>query len=138
MPERYALEGHVIATATGKQLAGLAFRHPLFEVDAGYQRLSTVMLAEYVSADDGTGIVHWRQPTASTTSTPAWAHGMAYDQILNPVQGNGQYEAELPLFGGPTSGRPARSSLDAQDNERLLATKTITHSYPTAGATRRR
>ena len=129
--ERYALEGHVIATATGKQLAGLAFRHPLYEVDAGYRRLSPVMLAEYVSADDGTGIVHSAPAYGVDDFNTCVAHGMAYDQILNPVQGNGQYEAELPLFGGLNIWKACPVILSTlRDNERLLATKTITHSYP--------
>jgi len=28
------------------------------------------------------------------------SHGMAYDQIQNPVQGRGVYADDLPLFGG--------------------------------------
>jgi isoleucyl-tRNA synthetase len=28
------------------------------------------------------------------------AHGLKYDDILNPVQGNGSYADDLPLFGG--------------------------------------
>ena len=56
--ERFGLEGTVLATTTGDKLGGLNFRHPLYDVDAGYQRLSPVYLADYVSDGDGTGIVH--------------------------------------------------------------------------------
>jgi isoleucyl-tRNA synthetase len=38
------------------------------------------------------------------------AHGLAHADILNPVQGNGSYAADFPLFGGRTSGRPCPSS----------------------------
>jgi isoleucyl-tRNA synthetase len=129
--ERYALEGRVIATASGDQLAGLAFRHPLFDVDAGYRRLSTVMLADYVSADDGTGIVHSAPAYGVDDFNTCVAHGLAYDEILNPVQGNGQYEAELALFGGLNIWKACPVVIEAlKANDRLLATKAITHSYP--------
>ncbi|PRD67227.1 isoleucine--tRNA ligase [Malikia granosa] len=129
--ERYALEGQVIATATGDQLAGLAFRHPLFDLDAGYRRLSPMMLADYVSADDGTGIVHSAPAYGVDDFNTCIAHGLAYDEILNPVQGNGQYEAELPLFGGLNIWKACPLIIETlKDNGRLLATKAITHSYP--------
>ena len=56
--ERFGLQGGtVLATAKGTALGGLNFRHPLYNVDAGYKRLSPVYLADYATADDGTGIV---------------------------------------------------------------------------------
>ena len=55
---RYGLQGHVVATALGDKLGGIAFRHPLAHVDAGYDSLSPVFLADYATADDGTGLVH--------------------------------------------------------------------------------
>ncbi|MFZ2298079.1 MAG: class I tRNA ligase family protein, partial [Aquabacterium sp.] len=55
---RYGLTGQVLATALGEKLGGLEFEHPLYDVDAGYRRLSPVYLADYATADDGTGIVH--------------------------------------------------------------------------------
>ena len=98
--ERYGLTGTVLATAVGEKLRGLVFRHPLFDVDAGYQRLSPLYLADYVTAGDGTGVVHSSPAYGVDDFNSCVANGLAYDDILNPVQGNGQYEAELPLFGG--------------------------------------
>ena len=49
--ERFGLTGTVLATANGKALGGIHFKHPLAHVDAGYDRLSPVYLADYVSAD---------------------------------------------------------------------------------------
>src|SRR4030095_9285273 len=56
--ERYKLTGTVLATVRGEKLAGLNFQHPLYDVDPGYRRLSPVYLADYATAEDGTGIVH--------------------------------------------------------------------------------
>ncbi|MDO9135125.1 isoleucine--tRNA ligase [Hydrogenophaga sp.] len=129
--ERFGLTGTVIATAPGKALGGLNFRHPLFDVDAGYQRLSPMYLAEYVSDADGTGIVHSSPAYGVDDFNSCVAHGMSVDDILNPVQGNGAYAADWPLFGGLHIWKAVPVILEAlKAAGRLMATQTITHSYP--------
>ena len=56
--ERWQLSGKVLATAIGKKLDLIEFHHPLAHVDAGFARTAPVYLADYATADDGTGIVH--------------------------------------------------------------------------------
>ena len=129
--ERFGLTGTVIATAPGKQLGGLNFRHPLFDADAGYRRLSPMYLAEYVSDADGTGIVHSSPAYGVDDFNSCVAHGMSVDNILNPVQGNGAYAADWPLFGGLHIWKAVPVILEAlKAAGRLMATQTITHSYP--------
>ncbi len=129
--ERYDLEGKVIATAPGKNLANLNFEHPLYDVDAGYKRLSPVYLADYATADDGTGIVHSAPAYGVEDFNSCVANGLAYDDILNPVQGNGRYVDELPLFGGLNIWKAAPLVIDKlREHDRLFATQNITHSYP--------
>jgi isoleucyl-tRNA synthetase len=128
---RFGLEGSVLATAPGKQLGGLNFRHPLFDADAGYQRLSPVYLAEYVSDADGTGIVHSSPAYGVDDFNSCIVNGLAYDDILNPVQGNGTYAADFPLFGGLHIWKAVPVILEALKRAgRLMATVPITHSYP--------
>ncbi len=128
---RFCLTGTVLATAKGAQLGGLNFRHPLYAVDAGYQRLSPVYLAEYVSDADGTGIVHSSPAYGVDDFNSCIANGLAYDDILNPVQGNGTYAADFPLFGGLHIWKAVPVILEALKNAgRLMATYPITHSYP--------
>ena len=129
--ERFGLQGTVLATTTGEQLGGLNFRHPLFEVDPGYRRLSPVYLADYVSDADGTGIVHSSPAYGVDDFNSCITHGLAYDDILNPVQGNGAYAADFPLFGGLHIWKAVPAILEALKNAgRLMATVPITHSYP--------
>jgi isoleucyl-tRNA synthetase len=129
--QRYGLQGQVVATTLGEKLGGIRFRHPLAHVDAGYDRLAPVYLADYATAEDGTGIVHSSPAYGVDDFNSCAAHGMTVDQILNPVQGNGSYAAEFPLFGGQNIWKAVPVIIDAlRDAARLFATSTITHSYP--------
>ncbi|MBI5259971.1 MAG: isoleucine--tRNA ligase [Burkholderiales bacterium] len=155
---RYGLQGTVVATTLGEKLGGLQFRHPLAHVDAGYDRLSPIYLADYATAEDGTGLVHSSPAYGLDDFQSCVSHGMAYDDILNPVQANGSYAADFPLFGGqniwkavpviiealrgndgplPSSPSPSGGGPGASPDQgapghanRLFATETITHSYP--------
>lgn len=128
---RYDLDGTVIATTTGAQLEGLNFHHPLAHVDPGYDRVAPIYTADYATADDGTGIVHSSPAYGIEDFNSCRAHGLAVDDILNPVQGNGHYEADLPLFGGLDIWKAAPLVADAlRDAGRLFATASLVHSYP--------
>ena len=129
--ERYGVSGTVLATTTGAKLGGLNFKHPLHDVHPGYARLAPVYLADYVSAIDGTGIVHSAPAYGLDDFNSCVAHGLKYDEILNPVQGNGAYEPELPLFGGMNIWKACPRILEVlAQSDRLMATSPITHSYP--------
>jgi isoleucyl-tRNA synthetase len=129
--ERYGLQGTVLATVPGNKLGGLNFRHPLAAVHVGYDRLSPIYLADYATADDGTGIVHSSPAYGLDDFNSCRTHGMAVDDILNPVQGNGAYEAALPLFGGQNIWKAVPAIIDAlRDAGRLFATSPLRHSYP--------
>ncbi|MCX7257090.1 MAG: isoleucine--tRNA ligase, partial [Polaromonas sp.] len=126
----------VVQSTEGKNLSGLNFMHPLHGVsDEGgaysYQRLSPVFLADYATADDGTGIVHSAPAYGVEDFNSCVTNGIAYDDILNPVQGNGRYVEELPLFGGLNIWKACPLVIEKlREHGRLFATETITHSYP--------
>jgi len=129
--ERWQLSGHVVATCKGQALDLIEFHHPLSHVDAGYQRVAPVYLADYATADDGTGIVHSAPAYGVDDFNSCVAHGMKYTDILNPVQGNGAYAADFSLFAGQHIWKAVPVILEALKNaNRLMATHGITHSYP--------
>ncbi|MEK9803462.1 MAG: class I tRNA ligase family protein, partial [Curvibacter sp.] len=134
--ERFKLSGQVLATVKGEKLGLIHFKHPLYDVKSedgsyGYRRLSPVYLADYATAEDGTGIVHSAPAYGVDDFNSCVAHGMAYEDILNPVQGNGSYAADFPLFGGLNIWKAVPVVLEALKNAgRLFATQDITHSYP--------
>jgi isoleucyl-tRNA synthetase len=128
---RWGLSGQVVATTVGEKLALIEFDHPLAEVDPGYARTAPVYLADYATADDGTGIVHSSPAYGLDDFNSCMAHGLKVDDILNPVQGNGAYAADFPLFGGQHIWKAIPAIFDAlRQAGRLMATTPITHSYP--------
>ncbi len=129
--ERWKLEGKVVATAKGDKLGLIEFNHPLAHVDAGYKRTAPVFLADYVGEADGTGIVHSAPAYGVDDFNSCMANGMKYNDILNPVQGNGCYAEDFALFGGLHIWKAVPVILEALQNAgRLMATQPITHSYP--------
>ncbi|QBM29800.1 isoleucine--tRNA ligase [Hydrogenophaga pseudoflava] len=138
--ERFGLSGNVLATAQGEALRGQVFRHPLYDLpddinvpgnEYSYKRLSPLYLADYVSDGDGTGIVHSAPAYGVDDFNSCVAHGLRYDQILNPVLGNGVYAEELPLFGGQHIWKACPVIIETlREHGRLMATQAITHSYP--------
>ncbi len=134
--ERYQLSGTVLATTQGKNLAQLNFMHPFYDVaddkgHFGYRRFSPVFLADYATADDGTGIVHSSPAYGVEDFNSCIANGIATDDILNPVQGNGRYVDELALFGGLNIWKACPLVIEKlREHDRLFATHDILHSYP--------
>ncbi|MCE8021978.1 isoleucine--tRNA ligase [Halomonas sp. MCCC 1A11036] len=123
--ERYELQGEVIATAKGQALDLIEFRHPF------YDRLSPVYLADYVESEVGsTGIVHSAPAYGVDDFVTCRAHGMAFEEIKSPVQGNGVYADDLPFFGGQMIWKANPQIVDKlREVGALLAHKVITHSY---------
>jgi isoleucyl-tRNA synthetase len=129
--ERYGLAGRVVATTRGEKLGGIAFHHPLAQVDAGFDRLAPVYLADYATAEDGTGLVHSAPAYGVDDFVSCTAHGMKVEEILNPVQGNGHYAADFPLFGGQDIWQAVPHIIDTlRQAGRLFASGPLTHSYP--------
>ena len=129
--ERWGLKGTVVATTLGEQLGGIRFKHPLAETHAGYDRHSPVYLADYATADDGTGIVHSSPAYGLDDFNSCRAHGMALNDILNPVQGSGVYAADFPLFGGQHIWKAIPTIIETlRAAGRILNTTDIQHSYP--------
>ena len=92
--ERYAMEGTIVARAKGAALEGIEFAHPF------YDRASPVQLGDYVTLEHGTGIVHSAPAYGIDDFNIGRRYGIRDDDILNPVQGDGRFAADLPFFGG--------------------------------------
>lgn len=128
--KRYGMEGKVIAKAKGEAFKGLRFKHPLAALDPFYDRFSPVLLADYVESTSGTGIVHSAPAYGVDDYISCKSAGFTNDEILNPVQGNGEYAASLPLFGGLNVWKAKNKILDTiAVTGNLLSRGEVMHSY---------
>ena len=123
--QSYALEGTVVAVAKGQALERIAFKHPF------YDRLSPVFLGDYVTLDTGTGVVHSSPAYGVDDFSSCKRYGMANEEIINPVMGNGQYVSTLPLFGGMNIWKAQPEIVKAIEAAgALFHTENFQHSYP--------
>lgn len=118
----------VIQTVTGQDLVGKQYQ-PLFEyVQSDKPNAWSVLPAEFVSLEDGTGIVH----TAAIFGEDDYALALDYDLPLVPtLDDNGMF---LPLVT-PVAGsfyKKAEQPLidDLQSRNLVLRAEKIIHSYP--------
>ncbi|MCG6957300.1 MAG: isoleucine--tRNA ligase [Gemmatimonadetes bacterium] len=98
--ERIFGEGaEVVAHHRGDTLAGMRYRRPLDLVPAPAHigNAWTVVAEDFVSAEDGTGIVHM----APAFGADDYAAGQRHDlPMLNPLDDAGHFVEGLPLVGG--------------------------------------
>ena len=127
LADRVLSDGYeVLATLVGTELERLQYSAPfdLVEIpDAHY-----VILGDYVTTDDGTGLVH----IAPAFGADDLAVSKAYDlPVTNPVQPNGRFTDEVPLVGGEFF-KDADTKLVADLDTRglLFAHVPYEHSYP--------
>ncbi len=127
---RYGLHGRVIATALGADMERVRFVHPLAALHPGYRRNAPVYLGTYVSATDGTGIVHSAPAYGVEDFESCRQYGMSNDEVLNPVQGDGVFSPSLPLFGGMKIWDANAKIIDKlREAGNLLHAGTQKHSY---------
>ena len=116
--------GEVVATAPGKALELIRFRHPF------YDRPAPVYLGEYVVSGQGTGIVHSSPAYGVDDFNSCRRYGMSDEEILNPVQGDGRFAASLPFFGGMRIWDANPKIVDKlREAGALLHAEKFTHSY---------
>jgi isoleucyl-tRNA synthetase len=113
---------HVIARAPGTSLEGARAQHPFAD------RQVPVVLAEHVTLDAGTGLVH----TAPAHGVEDYVVGRQYDlPVDNPVMANGVFVAGTPIVGGMHVRKAEEPIIEALRAAGALAhLAQITHSYP--------
>jgi isoleucyl-tRNA synthetase len=120
----------VLATITGASLEGTSYQRPFDWVDFGQTDapIHTVLLADYVTTEDGTGIVHQSPAFGAEDLATCRAYGLP---VVNPVQPNGEFDPEVPEVGGVffKTADPRLVEL-LQENGRLFKHLPYAHSYP--------
>jgi isoleucyl-tRNA synthetase len=114
--------GSVRGPWKGKDLADLKFRHPFLDLSV------PAVLADYITLDQGTGIVH----TAPGHGVEDFQTGQKYGiEAYAPIDDHGRYLEGLPEYKGKTvfEANPIVVTL-LRDRGALLGEQKLSHSYP--------
>jgi isoleucyl-tRNA synthetase len=114
--------GSVRGPWKGKELAELKFKHPFLDL------VVPAVLADYVTLDQGTGIVH----TAPGHGVDDFQTGQKYGiEAYAPIDDQGRYLEGLPEYKGKTvfEANPIVVAL-LRDRGALLGEQKLSHSYP--------
>lgn len=115
-------EGKILTTIPGVRFEKRKARHPFLDRD------SLLILADYVTLDQGTGAVH----TAPGHGADDYFSGVKYGlEILTPVDGKGRFLADVEMFGGQFvfDANPRIVEL-LRNRGNLIHTETFFHTYP--------
>ncbi|HQC74964.1 MAG TPA: isoleucine--tRNA ligase, partial [Bacilli bacterium] len=111
----------VVGTLSGQDLEGLSYYHPL------NNRLCPVVLADYVTLDSGTGLVH----TAPGHGEDDFLTGKKYDLDVLCVVDEKGLMVNAGAFDGMFYEEANQAIVEAlKENGSLLYLSQITHSYP--------
>ncbi|MBE0367271.1 isoleucine--tRNA ligase [Pseudoalteromonas aurantia] len=113
---------HVLGYVKGQALENLRVAHPFYDFDV------PVIVAEHVTTDSGTGVVH----TAPGHGQEDFSAGLAYGlEVANPVGANGVYFPDTPLFGGQHVFKANASVIEVlSEKGALMHHHALQHSYP--------
>jgi isoleucyl-tRNA synthetase len=114
---------HEVARFKGRELDGATFRHVFLP------REGVIVLADYVSAEDGTGLVH----TAPGHGTEDYQTGQKYGlPTLSPVDETGRFTDEAParLVGKNVFAANPEVVAMLRESGHLFHESPVKHSYP--------
>jgi isoleucyl-tRNA synthetase len=116
----------VLERFTGDEMAGWSYRGPFDLVTIPAAR--RVVPAEYVTTEDGTGLVHQAPAFGADDMEVARRHDLP---VVNPVRPDGRFAEDVPLVGGVFF-KEADTALvaDLQDRGLLFRHQPYEHSYP--------
>jgi isoleucyl-tRNA synthetase len=129
--EAAAAEGRVVARLRGSELLGSRYVPP-FDFFAGRENAHQVLAADYVTTDDGTGIVHIAPAFGEEDKVVTDAAGI---EPVVPVNSQGRFTAEVPPYEGQlvfdANKAIARDlKAGAPSGAVLLRHETYDHPYP--------
>jgi isoleucyl-tRNA synthetase len=133
----------VLATTKGEKLVGLRYRHPFVDLARGesvgspdfsgtangVSAVFKVLPAQYVTLEDGTGLVH----TAPGHGTEDYQTGKANSlPIYCPVRADGSYDGTVPAVLRGLNIWKANELItqNLRESGHLFYSHTFTHSYP--------
>ena len=119
----------VVATHAGQALVGLRYRRPLDWQPLPDDGAREVIVGEsFVSADDGSGVVHLAPAFGADDYAAGKRHGLAFVQ---PVDARGRFPEQLPVVGGRfVKDADADIITELEQRDVLWKAHKLVHSYP--------
>ncbi|MFO0860215.1 MAG: isoleucine--tRNA ligase [Phycisphaerales bacterium] len=133
----------VLATAPGEKLLGLRYRHPFVDLGraegvaskafdgrgATNKAVYSVLGAEYVTLEDGTGLVHTAPGHGAEDFQTGQREGLP---VYCPVSHNGKYDETVPQWIRGQSIWDANQKIadHLRDSGHLFYSHRFSHSYP--------
>lgn len=119
----------VVATMPGRELVGQRYRRPLDWVAYPEEgRNQIIVPEEFVSAEDGSGVVHMAPAFGADDYAAGQRHGLAFVQ---PVNARGEFDAEVPEVGGVfVKQADARIIEVLRESDVLWKATQFVHAYP--------
>ena len=119
----------LIGSHRGAELAGLRYTRPLDWVPYPEEGMHEIIVAEdFVSAEDGSGVVHMAPAFGADDYAAGQRHGLAF---LQPVTARGEFAADVPEVAGVfVKQADARIIEVLRERDVLWKASTFTHSYP--------
>ena len=106
----------------GKELEGKKFKHPF------YNRESPVILADFVTMEEGTGIVHIAPGHGREDYEVGTKYGL---DVYSPVDEQGRFTDQAPEFKGLTTDEASKKVVEIlKENGHLVKIDEIVHAYP--------
>ena len=117
----------LVGTTRGADLVGRTYR-PLFPYFASTPNAFQVLAADFVSTEEGTGVVHIAPGFGEDDQRISEAAGIP---VISPVDSRGQFTAEVPDYAG-LQVFAANSTIirDLRDRGVLVRHDSYVHSYP--------
>lgn len=111
----------------GSEMEYWDYQRPM-EVVSFENRANYIILADYVTTSDGTGLVHEAPAFGADDMVSCRAYGL---ELVNPICSDGTFDPDLPLVGGQFF-KDANALVIADLKERglLWRLQPFTHSYP--------
>jgi len=113
----------IVKELLGDELTGLHYHHPF-----GLNQECRVVVADYVTKDDGTGLVH----TAPGHGQDDFETGLRHDlEVMMPVDDRGIYTKEAGKYAGEHVFKANTKIIeDLKTDGVLFASEDVSHSYP--------
>jgi isoleucyl-tRNA synthetase len=134
VPSLFGAEAKVLRTFPASEIVGQRYRRPFDWVDLAafpdeeVQRAWRVLPADFVSAADGTGIVHMSPAFGADDYAVCREHGLP---VLQPVDDRGAFRASLPLVGGKfVKDADTELVIELKKRGQVFRSTREEHSYP--------